>query len=320
MSKTIKILIGSLSLGLFTIFIVNPTLTINSMLQGINIWATKILPALFPFFVFTKILSTTGTFDYIALKLSPITKAIFNTSGLSSYVYICSIISGYPVGAKLVSELYNLNKINEIEAKKIISFTSTSGPLFIIGTVAIGMFNNQTLGYIVILSHIIGSIINGILYRNKYKITNTYTKSYHNKSINLEDIITTSIQSILIIGAYISIFYMLISIIDYYGLFMPIFNILNKITNIDINLLKAILYGSIEITKGCLILSSINLPLYLQIIICTTIISFSGICIHLQSYIFLRQCNIKYKEMLIQKITQTIISIFICITMCYIFI
>ena len=241
MSKIIKILIGSLSIGLFIIFIVNPTLTINSMLQGINIWATKILPALFPFFVFTKILSTTGTFDYIALKLSPITKAIFNTSGLSSYVYICSIISGYPVGAKLVSELYNLNKINEIEAKKIISFTSTSGPLFIIGTVAIGMFNNQTLGYIVILSHIIGSIINGILYRNKYKITNAYTKSYHNKSINLEDIIITSIQSILIIGAYISIFYMLISIIDYYGLFMPIFNILNKITNIDINLLKAIL-------------------------------------------------------------------------------
>ena len=82
MSKKSKFLIGILSIGMFTIFITNPSLTINSMLQGINLWATKILPALFPFFVFTKILSTTGTFDYLALKLSPITKLIFNTSGL----------------------------------------------------------------------------------------------------------------------------------------------------------------------------------------------------------------------------------------------
>ena len=305
---------------MFTIFITNPSLTINSMLQGINLWATKILPALFPFFVFTKILSTTGTFDYLSLKLSPITKLIFNTSGLSSYVYICSIVSGYPIGAKLVSELYNLNKIDISEAKKIISFTSTSGPLFIIGTVGIGMFNNQILGYIVIISHILGSIVNGILYRNKYKTKYINSQSYQNNSINLEDIIATSIQSILIIGAYISIFYMIICIIDYYALFLPIFNMCNNITNIDINILKSILYGFIEVTKGCLILSTTNTPLYMQIIICTALISFSGLCIHLQSYMFLKQCHIKYHDMLLQKLTQTIISVIISIIICYIMI
>ena len=312
MSKILKIIIGIITSTLLIVFIINPELTINSMMQGILLWCTKILPALFPFFVLTKIISITGTFDYISNKLTPITKLIYKTSGISSYVYICSIISGYPIGSKMLSELYGLNKIDNNEAKTIMSFTSTSGPLFIIGTVGVGMFNNKTVGYIIILAHIVGSMLNGIIYSNIYKSKST-PHIYTQNTINLDDIINSSISSIFMVGAYISLFYMLTSIIDYYNVLNPLFLLINYITKIDINIISSLTYGILEVTKGCLMLSSINLPIELQIILSCALISFGGICIHLQSYTFIKKCNIPYKTFLLQKTTQTIISIILSI-------
>ena len=312
MSKILKIIIGIITSTLLIVFIINPELTINSMMQGILLWCTKILPALFPFFVLTKIISITGSFDYISNKLTPITKLIYKTSGISSYVYICSIISGYPIGSKMLSELYGLNKIDNNEAKTIMSFTSTSGPLFIIGTVGVGMFNNKTVGYIIILAHIIGSMLNGIIYSNLYKSKST-PHIYTQNTINLDDIINSSISSIFMVGAYISLFYMLTSIIDYYNVLNPLFLLINYITKIDINIISSLTYGILEVTKGCLMLSSINLPIELEIILSCALISFGGICIHLQSYTFIKKCNIPYKTFLLQKTTQTIISIILSI-------
>ena len=69
-----------------------------------------------------------------------------------------STVSGYPIGAKLASELRNNNEISRYEAQRLVSFCSTSGPLFMVGAVAIGMFNNPTIGYIMLICHYLGSL------------------------------------------------------------------------------------------------------------------------------------------------------------------
>ena len=295
---------------------INPTSNITAFYNGIKIWATIVVPALFPFFLFTKLLCELNISQTICKYLNPITKNLYNCEGVAGYIFFSSIISGYPVGAKLVNEFYSKNLISNDQAYRIVTFTSTSGPLFIIGTIGIGMFSNKNLGIVILLSHLISALINGLIYR-KYKLKNNSKIKIQNinqTSPNiLNECMINSIKSILLIGGYISIFFLITNIISTYNLFYPITSLLSKIVkinNLD-EILSAIFNGLIEVTQGCLNISNLNLSPQLSCIICTGLVSFGGFSIHMQAYSFLKSSNIKYSFFLLQKTTHTIISIII---------
>ena len=133
--------------------------------NGLVIWATKVLPSLFPFFVGAELLCSTN-FTYILGKaLKKIIKPIFNVPSESIIAIILGIISGYPVGAKVVCNLKKQKIISKIEAERLIAFTNNSSPLFILGTVGIALFGNQKIGLILLFSHIISSILVGYFFR-----------------------------------------------------------------------------------------------------------------------------------------------------------
>ena len=154
-------------LFIIILLVLSPTIAMQTFGQGIIIWSTKILPSLLPFIILTNLISYTNFTYTIGKAISPITKFLYGVGGSSGYVYIMSILSGYPIGAKLTADLYNNNQITQKQAETISSFTSTSGPLFIIGTVGIGFFNSHKLGLIVLISHYVSALLNGLLYRNK---------------------------------------------------------------------------------------------------------------------------------------------------------
>src|SRR5574344_476395 len=120
------------------------------------------------FMFFTKILTDLDFLSWLTNLFTKLNKILFKAPAISSYIFLMSIISGYPVGAKLISEFYEMGAISKVQANKLCTFCSTSGPLFIIGSVGTSMFLNSTLGYIMFLSHILGSFLNGILYRKLY--------------------------------------------------------------------------------------------------------------------------------------------------------
>lgn len=291
---------------LILMLIVLPEIAISSFLNGIMIWATKVLPSLLPFLILTKLLSYTSFISNVGNKLSPITQKLYNVGGVSGYIYFMSIVSGYPIGAKLTSDFYNNNTITKGQAEVITSFTSTSGPLFIIGSVAIGMFQNKKLGYIILISHYLSAILNGLIYRKKFdgKIS---TQSYERNINPLSNSMSESITSILSIGGFIAIFYMILQILLSINFFTIISYPLNLI-GIDTMLTNSILSGIIEVTSGCIMLSNLAIPFNSLSIILSFLISFGGISIHAQAYSFLKNFNMSYSKFLLQKTTQSIIS------------
>ena len=291
-----------------------PSYSMNAFFEGLRIWATKVLPALLPFFILTKLLSYTNFIASFGKVISPITHKLYGVGGVSGYVYLMSIISGYPVGAKILSDLYSSNIINKKQAITITSFTSTSGPLFILGSVAIGLFNNHTLGLIILFSHYLGAILNGFLYRYKDN-TKVLTQNYTPPSNPLNESMTSSIISIMTVGGFIAIFYMALQLMLQLNIFLPIIQGLEKI-NIDSQLSSAIICGLIEVTTGAINLSNIQVSLSLLAPILTFLISFGGLSIHAQAYCFLKNFNMPYKLFFLQKTTQAIISTIISIIIC----
>jgi sporulation integral membrane protein YlbJ len=272
-----------------------------------------VLPSLLPFMFFTKILTDLDFVSSMSKKFSKITKKLFCAPSVSTYIFFMSIISGYPVGAKLISEFYEAGIITTKQANKLTTFCSTSGPLFIIGSVGTAMFLSKKIGYILFASHIISSILNGILYRKAY--CDDYEKEFSTATTNLNEILpnsmSSSITSVLIVGGYIAIFFMIIDLANSLNLLAPINYVLQLILSpfgVNLETAKAISSGIIEISKGCNMLSQLSLSPVLLTTLASFVISFGGLSVFCQSITFLSKCKVNMGFYLLQKFTHGLLS------------
>ena len=117
------------------------------------------------------------------------------------------------MGAKLTADLYQNRVIKKSDAFKMTSFCSTSGPMFIIGAVGSGMLLSAKAGYIIFIAHVIGALLNGLLYRNiklKNDTTNQETLFAAENKFDISQTVTDSALSIICVGTIITIFFILI--------------------------------------------------------------------------------------------------------------
>ena len=208
--------------------------------DGLNLWINNVIPSLFPFFIATEILCNTNIINILGKLLERPVSKIFNVPGQGVFALIMGTISGYPSGAKIISNLKKQGILTIEEAERLIAFTNNSGPLFILGTVGVSLLGNIKIGYILLFSHIISCLFVGIIFRNwksskKIYINKNFIKD--NKNVNIKDFgailgesIRNSIITITNIGGFIVIFSVVISILNSSGFFSItgyIFNFLN---------------------------------------------------------------------------------------------
>ena len=103
--------------------------------DGITLWAQGVVPSLLPFFIACELLSYTNIIDILGIRLKKIMRPIFNVPGEGSFPLVMGIVSGYPVGTKIVTNFRKENICTKEEAERLLTFTNNSGPLFIVGTV-----------------------------------------------------------------------------------------------------------------------------------------------------------------------------------------
>lgn len=133
--------------------------------SGLSLWANSVLPSLLPFFIATELLGYTNIVNVLGKALNKLMRPIFNVPGAGAFALMMGIISGYPVGAKIVSNLKEQKLCTNIEAERLLAFTNNSGPLFIVGTVGVGMFYDFSLGMILFGIHVLSTLTVGFLFR-----------------------------------------------------------------------------------------------------------------------------------------------------------
>lgn len=102
---------------------------------GLKLWANNVVPSLLPFFIATNLLAHTNVITYVSKFCNKIMRPLFNVPGEAAYAFILGLISGYPVGGKIASDLRNSGLCSKDEGERMLCFTNNSGPLFILGTV-----------------------------------------------------------------------------------------------------------------------------------------------------------------------------------------
>lgn len=299
----------AITVCLFIIFIfiyMYPKETIETVLFGINIWFYNVLPTLFPFFILSDLFINYGIVDLIS-ELFKNFMRIFNLSGICSYPFFGSMISGTPSGARYTKQLLDSNLITLDEANHLITFTHFSNPLFIIGTVGEVLLNDKKLGFIILLAHFLGNIVIAFIFKNNNFINKeniSFKKAFlamHKKRItnknNFINILSNSIYNC------IDILFLLLGIII---IFLLLTNIVGKF--IFNKKLLLIIKGILEMTQGIKFVSISNISLIFKTILITFFISFGGLSIHLQTASIINGSKIKYKNYLIARIIHSFIS------------
>jgi len=285
----------------------NPTENMQSISNGLNLWLINIVPSLFPFIFLTKLYSN---FDENSNgKISKIYSKIFRMPRESFKIFFMSIVSGYPIGAKLVSDYYDNKLLSDKETTKVSILCSTSGPLFVIGTVGVSLFLSVKAGIIIFISHIIGTIINSFIYSNKTdKRDNQNSFIIRKKPENiLSSSMVDSITSILVVGGFVAISSLLIDIFSTLKIYSVLVDGLNiLIGNKEVS--SSIINGIFEITRGCKDLSCLTIPLSTKTNIASFLISFGGLSILMQSFSFLEKSKVNKKKYIFAKFTQGMIS------------
>lgn len=294
--------------------------------DGLILWATAVVPSLFPFFVSTELLNNTNIVSYLGKLLNPIMRPLFNVPGEAAFAFLMGLISGYPVGAKIVSNFVENGICTKEEAERMLSFTNNSGPLFIIGTVGISLFGSTSIGLLLFITHILACISVGITLKfiSKKTLSSSY-KSNFNQSSNkyvafsslgeiLGKSITNSISTILMIGGFVVIFSVIISILNESYILSGLANILSPFTSligIPEELLKSFLAGIIELTNGVSLVANTSLKaISTNIIICAFLLGFGGISILLQVFSIVSKNKLSIKPYILGKLLQGVFAAF----------
>lgn len=197
--------------------------------SGLELWATSVLPSLLPFFIAVELLKYTDIIKILGKLFNPIMRPIFNVPGAASFALIMGIISGYPTGAKIVSDFKKEGICSDIECERLIAFTNNSGPLFIISTVGISFLGDTRTGILLFITHILACLSVGFLFRwwksgkksNYSNNSNSLSQpEKNNKKANLNNLgeilatsIMNSINTIIMIGGFVTIFSVIVSIL-----------------------------------------------------------------------------------------------------------
>lgn len=145
------------------------SLSAQLALEGLNLWFTKMIPALLPFMILSGILIGTGLSDSFAALFSPVLRPLFRLSDSCLYCIIIGFLCGFPMGARVCAQSYEKGRISRREATLLLAFCNNIGPIYFTGYV-LKLFPVQRPLYVLagmyLLPFLYGLILRNTLFRD----------------------------------------------------------------------------------------------------------------------------------------------------------
>lgn len=282
----------------------------EAAVSGLRVWWDIVFPALLPFFIGSEILMGLGVVHFMGVLLEPVMRPAFNVPGAGSFVLAMGLASGYPIGSILTARLRRQEMVNKVEGERLMSFTNTADPLFMSGAVAVGMFGVPAAGGLIIAAHYLSSVALGFILRfwgrgpangRRAATAERTPRPSLRRALDalaqarekdgrpfgqvMGDAVRNSVNTLLVIGGFIILFSVIISILDMAGVVRAVCTALGpllKVVGLDPALGRSLVSGTLEITIGTQAASRTAASLMDRLVVAGAIIAWSGLSVHAQ--------------------------------------
>lgn len=334
-SPLFTLLLALFSIGLVITLVANPETSFQAALNGLKIWWDVVFPALLPFIVVSEILMGAGVVHFVGILLEPLMRPFFNVPGTGGFVLTMGFSSGYPVAAKLTTRLREQGNVTQTEGERLVSFTTTGDPLFVIGAVAVGFFHNEQLGYIMAITHYGSAVVLGLIYRfyapgasitkqidkSKAPILIRALQAMHRARLKdkrpfgklMGDAVSSALQTLLMIGGFLIVFSVvmqLLATIKVTDFLSAALAILLAPLGFPTIFSKALVAGLFEVTLGAQTASEAasHVSLMWQATIASAVISWGGLSVHAQVASILSQTDIRFTPYLTARAIHAVLA------------
>lgn len=311
-----------------------PKEAFDSAIMGLNLWWNVVFPALLPFFILSEILMGVGVVHFIGVLLEPLMRPIFNVPGVGAFALSMGLASGYPMDAVITCKFRKNQLCTAVEAERLLSFTNTADPLFMVGAVAVGMFGMPELGATIALAHYLSSLLVGIIFRFHGRGRDSYTKNTlpaggniivrafralynarqedkRSASQLLGDAVKASMNTIMLIGGFIIVFSVFIRIMAVVGItdiLTSLFAALLALIGYSTNLAPSLVSGLLELDLGTLAASQADAPLTQKVAIASAIIAWSGLSVHGQVASIVIESGIRMTPYMVGRLLHAVLA------------
>lgn len=304
-----------LTIGLLILMILLlcfPNLCLHAAQNGLLLWFNKVLPSMLPFMIFINILVPLNGLQGFISHCTPLAQRLWHLPGESFFAFLMGVLAGYPMGAKVVKNLYCEHKLSLNEAERTLCFCNNCGPLFIIGTVGTAMLSKTSLGYFLLLIHLLSAFIMSLLLTHNLPISTSTRVSDSTlappvsffRLLNLS--VINAMDTIVCVGGYIILFSVLLALMTQtpFAQFL-----LGHLTSTSEGYLMAtgVLSSVLELSNGAHALSKLSLSTY-SLACLSAAIGFGGICVYFQSLFVLEDTPFNTKPFFIAKCIQGVLS------------
>ena len=291
--------------------LINSQVSLSYANLGLELWFQKMIPALGPFMILSGIMVRLNLTEKAALAACPVVKPLYRVRENVVYAMVCGFLCGFPMGAKVVEDLYTRQRITRREAEYLLAFCNNIGPIYFVSFVL------PLLGRKLVAPYLLGMygipLLYGLLLRwTVYRDLNAprhsgESPSRRKKPAELvccetlparrapslgeklleetDSAIHASVQSLLSLGGY-----------------MILFNLLNLLPHMALGRPLTVLAPVLEITGGLKLLGD-ALPLYSFLAL-----SFGGFCCLAQTYSCIRNTDLSIRSYLFHKVVLTLLT------------
>jgi len=244
--------------------------------MGLTLWFQKMIPALLPFMILSGLVVRLKLTEGAVALVYPVIRPLYRVSKNVCYCMLMGFLCGFPMGARVVSELYSRDMITHREAEYLLAFCNNIGPVYfcsfvlpllhreMIGPYLFGMYGIPALYGLILrytLFRDLGAVPNPVRKHKpgelcicsgeKPETENSRTKLYITGSLRagllfskLDESIFSAVQGILTLGGY-----------------MVFCNLLNLLPHVLFQRQIPLLAPLLEITGGLSLLQD-KAPLY----------------------------------------------------------
>lgn len=330
------------------LMLVHPEASLAAALRGLTVWWDVLFPSLFPFFVISEIMLGFGVVHLFGALLDPLMRPLFGIPGSGGFVAAMGYVSGYPVGAKLTAKLREQNLISRIEGERLVAFTTSSDPIFLLGAVSVGFFHDASLGLILVLSHYGSGLIVGLLmsFHGRKELDNPTTSSLETRSGELKNpseqgfgrlriafiamaearrkdgrgfgellkgAVQSSLQLIIVVGGLVVFFNVLMELLARAGIMPHMVGFTGQLLSligVSPELGQAMVSGFFEVTFGARSAGEAvsSVPLHFKVAAAAFILSWGGLSVHAQVASILNGTGLRYLPFMIARLVHAILA------------